>query len=471
MAEQDDVMSPIGMVKVLEQELAGRQVLLQRLQDYHDGKHRLAFTSQKFRDAFGGMFSAFADNWCQLVVDAVEERLNVEGFRYGADPKSDKDAWLIWQANGLDAESQLAHSEALIKGDAYAIVWGDDEGNPKISIESPRDVVVAFAPGNRKKRVAALKRWRDDDGYHCTLFTADFVYKFDKDDNSVNADWKPAMTTTEPWPLPNPLGIVPVVPITNRASLTSSYGVSEFLNVIPQQDAVNKLVADMLIASEYIAYPQRYVTGMEIPIDENTGRAIAPFNISADKLLVAEDPAAKFGSLTAGDLQNYVTGIETLVQHIASQTRTPPHYFYLNGNFPSGDAIKSAETGLVAKTRRKMRFFGESWEEVMRLCFKVLNDPRGDVTTTETVWADPEYRSEAELADALLKRSAIGVPRQQLWEDAGYSQTQIARFQSMEAGDILNQALAAQPQTTAVSPVGTVEPVPVTPLKPEEPKQ
>jgi hypothetical protein len=449
MAEQDDMMSPIGMVKVLEQELASRQVLLQRLQDYHDGKHRLAFTSQKFRDAFGGMFASFADNWCQLVVDAVEERLNVEGFRYGTDPKADKDAWLIWQANSLDAESQLAHSESLIKGDAFAIVWGDDNGQPKVSIESPRDVVVAYEPGNRRRRIAALKKWRDEDGYHCTLFTPNFVYKYDKDDQDVNGDWKPYLTTTEPWPLRNPLGVVPVVPVTNRGSLTSSYGVSEFLNVIPQQDAVNKLLADMLIASEYIAYPQRYVTGMEIPVDENTGRPIAPFNVSLDKLLVAEDPAAKFGSLTAGDLQNYVTGIETLVQHIASQTRTPPHYFYLGGNFPSGDAIKSAETGLVAKTRRKMRFYGEAWEEVMRLCFKVLGDPRGNETTTETIWADPEYRSESELADALIKRSAIGVPRQQLWEDAGYTQTQIARFKAMEASDTLfGLAPISSPATT-----------------------
>jgi hypothetical protein len=458
MAEQDDMMSPIGMVKVLEQELASRQVLLQRLQDYHDGKHRLAFTSQKFRDAFGGMFASFADNWCQLVVDAVEERLNVEGFRYGTDPNADKDAWLIWQANSLDAESQLAHSESLIKGDAFAIVWGDDNGQPKVSIESPRDVVVAYEPGNRRRRIAALKKWRDEDGYHCTLFTPNFVYKYDKDDQDVNGDWKPYLTTTEPWPLPNPLGVVPVVPVTNRGSLTSSYGVSEFLNVIPQQDAVNKLLADMLIASEYIAYPQRYVTGMEIPVDENTGRPIAPFNVSLDKLLVAEDPAAKFGSLTAGDLQNYVTGIETLVQHIASQTRTPPHYFYLGGNFPSGDAIKSAETGLVAKTRRKMRFYGEAWEEVMRLCFKVLGDPRGNETTTETIWADPEYRSESELADALIKRSAIGVPRQQLWEDAGYTQTQISRFKAMEAEDTLNQALNITPNVpsaTSGSPVAT----------------
>lgn len=441
MAEDDAPQTPLEMVRSLEEELASRQVTLARLQDYHDGKHRLAFTSQKFRESFGGMFSAFADNWCQLVVDAVEERLNVEGFRHGTDPNADKDAWAIWQRNCLDADSQLAHSEALIKGDSYAIVWGDDDGQPKVSIESPRDVIVAYAPGDRKIRVAALKRWRDDDGYHATLFTPNFVYKYEREDN-VNADWEPDTDDNEPWPLVNPLGIVPVVPLVNRASLTSAYGVSEFMNVIPQQDAVNKLLADMLIASEYIAFPQRYVTGLELPEDEN-GHVKAPFQIALDKLLIAEDPNARFGTLTAGDLSNYVTGIETLVQHIASQTRTPPHYFYLGGNFPSGDAIKSAETGLVAKARRKMRFFGESWEEVMRLCFKVLDDPRGDITDGETIWGDPEYRSEAELADALIKRSAIGVPRQQLWEDAGYSQTQISRFHSMEASDMLSSILNA----------------------------
>jgi hypothetical protein len=434
--------SPIELVAILEQQLASRQSDLQRLQDYHDGKHRLAFTSQKFREAFGGMFSAFSDNWCALVVDAVEERLNVEGFRYGSDPNADGDAWKIWQTNNLDADSQLAHSEALIKGDSYAIVWGDKDGQPKISIESPRDVIVAYAPGNRKHRIAALKRWRTEKGYHATLFLPDAVYKFKKDD-SATGKWVPDIDMNEPWPLANPLGVVPVVQLSNRASLTSDFGVSEIIGIIPQQDAVNKLLADMMIASEYIAYPQRYVTGLEIPIDEATGRPIAPFNISMDKLLVAEDPAAKFGSLTAGDLSNYVHGIELLVQHIASQTRTPPHYFYLSGNFPSGDAIKSAETGLVAKAKRKMRFFGEGWEEVMRLSFKVLGDPRGDIAGTETIWADPEYRSEAELADALIKRSALGVPRQQLWEDAGYSQTQISRFKAFEAEDALNNILGA----------------------------
>jgi hypothetical protein len=57
MAEDDAPQTPLDMLTVLEKELAARQVTLTRLQDYHDGKHRLAFTSEKFRQAFGGMFS------------------------------------------------------------------------------------------------------------------------------------------------------------------------------------------------------------------------------------------------------------------------------------------------------------------------------------------------------------------------------------------------------------------------------
>lgn len=49
----------------------------------------------------------------------------------------------------------------------------------------------------------------------------------------------------------------------------------------------------------------------------------------------------------------------------------------------------------------------------------------------ETIWTDPESRSEAEHTDSLLKKMSMGVPLHQLWEDAGYSQQQIARFREL----------------------------------------
>ena len=441
--------SPLDTATKLLALLQNREADLKRLQDYYDGRHRLAFSSQKFRNAFGGLFSAFADNWMPLVVDAVEERLNVEGFRYGTNPEADEGAWAIWQKCGLDAKSQLGHSTSLILGDSYAVVWGDGDNEPTVDVFSPHDVIVAYDPSNRTKRIAALRRFSDDNGLHVILFMPNFVYKWAQ----VKGDstWREEFDIDEPWPLPNPIGEVPVVQFSNRPAIGSDFGTSEFKSVIPQQDAANKLLADMLVASEFAAFPQRWATGLELPVDDQ-GNVKQPFEISVDKLLISEDSDTKFGVMPAGDLQNYIKGVELLVQHIASQTRTPPHYFYLSGNFPSGDAIKSAETGLVAKSRRKMRFFGEAWEEVMRLCFVVKGDERADVTNAETVWGDPEYRSESELADALVKRAAIGVPRQQLWEDAGYTQVQISRFNAMDEQDKANSLLAP----VAIPKVGNV---------------
>ena len=65
-----------------------------------------------------------------------------------------------------------------------------------------------------------------------------------------------------------------------------------------------------------------------------------------------------------------------LIQHVAAQTRTPPHYLLgAMGSFPSGESLKATETGLVAKVRRKMLSFGEGWEEAMRLAFAVEGEP------------------------------------------------------------------------------------------------
>jgi hypothetical protein len=76
-----------------------------------------------------------------------------------------------------------------------------------------------------------------------------------------------------------------------------------------------------------------------------------------------------------------------------------------------------------------MRSFSEGWEEVMRIAFAVLGDQeRATAYDAEVIWANPAYRSESALVDALLKLSTLGVPKEQLWADAGYTPQQIERF-------------------------------------------
>ncbi len=446
---EHETFSPLWWVTRLEKKLQARRRELQRYQDYYDGKHPLVFASAKFRKAFGGLFSEFADNWCEIVVDAVEERLNVEGFRFpqsdDAQAESDTDAWRIWQANQLDAESQMAHTTALVKCESSAIIdpWRSPRGSdaPLITIEDPLEVIVEHEPGNRRNRAAALKIWRDEweSRMLATLYLPDAIYKFRSATRieytksaSATTRWAKREVPGEAWPLPNPLGALLVVPLRNRPTLAGA-GRSEIAKVLPIQDGINKLVADMFVASEYAAFKQRWVTGMEIPTDPETGKQIEPFETAVNRLWMEENPEARFGEFTASDLSNFTNAIQMLVGHVASQTRTPPHYLNPAADRLSGESIKAAETGLVAKTRRKFRHFGEGWEEVLRVAFMVLDDPRADVLNSETIWADPESRSEAEHVDAVAKKKALDVPTAQLWEDLGYSPTQIENFETMRA--------------------------------------
>lgn len=450
MAELEDA---LWWIAKLEKRLDDDVAAFRKYDNYYEGNHRLAFATPKYADTFGDTFAAFADNWCDLVVDAVEERLGVEGFRLD-DSQSDKEAWRIWQANNLDAESQVAHIEALVHGRAYVIVWGNDndDSTPVITIEHPREVVVASAAGNRRRRLAALKRYMDDDGYNrASLYTPEYLWKF-RSEAKVRSDgtggktkWVPLELDDEQWPLPNPMGVVPVVPIVNRRRLLND-GVSEIARIIPVQDAINKTVADMLVASEFGAAPQRWATGMTTPVNPVNGQPLPDlFPNLVSRLWTSKDSKTTFGQFPQTDLKVFVNAVEMLVQHVASQTRTPPHYFYLSGQFPSGESIKSAETGLVAKVRRKQRHFGESWEEVLRLAFLANGDEgRASVQHTETLWADPESRSESEHTDAVVKQKALGVPDEALWEELGKTPQQIDRYRELIA--------TSQAEPTAATP-------------------
>lgn len=472
--------TPDWWLATLSARLDAQQPAWQRFTDYYAGHQPLAFATSKFREAFGNLFRAFANNWCALVVDASVERLTVQGFRFGDDTTADADAWAIWQTSSLDAGSRLAHTEAVKTGSAYLLVSppDGDGGRSRITPESSAECVVALDPADPRHRLAGLKRWTRDDGvWLATLYLPDSVHRFE----SRRAVTAVTMQGTKERPpggwipradqldsiVPNAAGVVPLIPLANNPQLATG-GQSDLVGVLPLQDAVNKLVSDMIVASEYAAFRQRWATGLEVPTDPTTGVPLKSAELKAamSRLWAVDDPNAKFGEFEASDLSNYVKAVEMLVQHVAAQTRTPPHYLLgQSGAFPSGESLKSTETGLVAKVKAKQATFGEAWEEGIRVAFAYEGDSgRASVPDVETIWADPESRTEGEHVDALLKMQTLGVPQEALWERAGFSPTEIARFRSMQTADALLlggqffQADPADPGVPVAAPGATPTP-------------
>jgi hypothetical protein len=442
---------PAVLVKTMNDALVERLPRVALYVGYYRGQHRIAFATSKWRDTFGMLFDTLADNWSQIVVDAAVERLKVEGFRFGpGDDSADDEAWAIWQANYLDADSLIAHTQACMTGLAYLLVTPTaDPETPRITVEAPEQVIAFTSPRDRRRRIAALKSWLDEEGNgRSVLYLPDEFIPFIRPKRLKT--W-----TQDGNAIPNPIGEVPVVPMLNNPTVLGD-GMSDLNVMLSLQDAVNKLLADMLVNSEYVAFPQRYVTGLNLPIDPETGQVYDRtkfaqlFLAGPNRVWVAESKDVSFGALPTEDGGGYVRQIEMLIQHIAAQTRTPPHYLTAGlGQWPSGDSLKASEAGLVAKVKRKQVTFGEAWEEAMRLAFAFKGDTaRARASQVETIWADPEQRSEGQLVDALVKMAGLGMPLDAIFERYGATPQERARW---------NAAIAAAPPVPQAITTGGTE--------------
>jgi len=450
-----DPQDPAWWLAVLSERLAVRAPRYRKRIDYYRGRHELRFLTDKYREAFGHWLRHVSDNWCSVVIDAVVERMAVEGFRFGSDADADRQAWDIWQANALDVYSDDLHTLMLCCGEAATIVEAPeaDGGLPVVTVENPLEVTVYGTPRNR---VAALKRSRGFDGHiYATVYLPDakFFYVSEKPIDPGQAAYA---RFEEDGSESNPLGVVNVVPFRNVgaavADTTLEPAPSDLDPVMPMQDTINKLVADLMIDAEFAAFKQKVFIGVNAATDAE-GRPLTSVESAANRIITLTNEDAKVAEFSAADPTGLIKAIEMRNQQVCAIARIPPYYLLgQSGTFPSGESLKAAETGVVRKTTRRCRVASESWEITQRLAFGWLGDrARAGAYNAETIWANPETRSDAVVADAMTKKRDVGIPLQQLEEDAGYTPTQIERMDRMreEESSAGTQPTAATEPTAA----------------------
>ena len=432
--------SPAAWLELLERRLHDRWNEWSLYDDYYEGDHRLASWLRRVRRAFQGtvlgtLLDGLTDNYMQLVVDAAAERMRVQGFRFGDTEKYDADAWALWQANNLDGAANMLHTEAIKLGESYWLVQPNGD-TPRITCEHPSQVIVAHAPGDRTQRLAALKKWSEDGYFHANVYLPAGVVKYrskDKVPEGQPSNWVQLET------VPNRLGEVPVIPIANNPSMLRGGRSDLAFGAISLQDQIAKTVADLLIGAEYHGLPQRVLLGVEAPRDEN-GRVISDMEGYRSRLWYFNSPDAKAHEFSQADLDGLRKSVDGFIGDLAAQTRIPIYYFRPQAiSNISAEALIGLDAGLVSKTDDKKAPFGEGHEEMMRLAFKSINpnDDRAKATSAETVWADTESRSHAQVVDAAMKKQALGVPFEQIMEDVGYSPQQVDRMVAMREAEAM----------------------------------
>lgn len=442
----------------LESRLRWRRRTTDLLDRYYHGRHRLAFATAKYEDAFGSLFGAWADNWCAVIADVPNERLKVEGFVAPGSKEVNEKAWSLWKDNDMPLYSATAHLGAIVTGHSYVLVdaTGEATDDTTINVWPSSNAIVRRDPITRKP-VSGMVTWVNDDGsVGAEVYLPSGAQRFRTKDKPAqrsritgsptpivpagvvgsggfeapggigslvpDASFVTAIEQTE-WLTDGPFtetgGEIPLVEFTNRPN-EMGLGRSDVADVLSLQDAINKLANDMIVASEFQAFRQRVLTGVEVPKNPETGQPLPSQQLEAamSRLWVFEPEGAKVHELNAADLGNWVTGIKELLLHLAAQTRTPPHYLLGQMVNISGDALAAAESGLVYRVEAKMTSFSCGWEEVLRLA---------GIEDAEVVWKNPERASFSIRADAVTKLSAdnLGLPIETLWRLLGFSPLEI----------------------------------------------
>ncbi|GFH34300.1 phage portal protein [Streptomyces pacificus] len=435
----------------------GEKPDLRLLDSYYEGEQPLSYLAPELEAEMDARIRQVVVNWPQLVVDSLEERLDVEGFRFPGEAEADGELWRIWQANRLDAGSHQGHLDALAMRRAYVIVGAreDDPDTPLITVESAMDVFAEHDP-RTGALAAAVKRWCEElpDGSeidHATLYLPQSTSWWTKDKagawvEDVDAEGESRRDS-------HGLGEVPVVPLANRARLKKPGGVSELKAVIPLSDAACKIATDMMVSAEYHATPRRVAFGFgEEDFQDQDGRPVSAFSRIIGRVWATErrrgsgeDGGADVVQFPEAQLKNFHDTINQLARLVASLAGLPPHFLgYSSENPASADAIRSSESRLVKRAERRQREWGEAWEQVMRLALRIRDgvwDPR--VMSLETIWRDASTPTVAQKADAAVKlHTAKIVPLRQTREDMGYTQAQIARME--EADEAAAQSAMAR---------------------------
>lgn len=449
-------MEDVDLAAKLRERLGSDRTDLEKFERYYNGRQPLAYMHPDLQRELAPRIQQVVINWPQLVVDSVEERLDVEGFRLAGDAGLADRLWGWWQANDLDVTSQEAHLDALSMGRAYVIVGArEDSEVPLVTVESPLQVATLLDPATRKV-TAAIKHWRDDDDgtQFTTLYLPDRTVWF-KADSVTNAKWYLDREDV------HNLGRVMVTPIVNRGRTLDRDGSPEFGPIIPLSDAACKIATDMMVSADFNAIPRTIAYGStEDDFKDASGRVVSRWEKIAGRIWAVAGTKAEseVAQLPAADLRNFHDTINSLAKLAGALAALPPHYMgWTDANPASAEGIHAATMRLVKRCERKTRGFGGAWEDVARNMLLVADGSLpSDADRLESIWRDPSTPTLASEADAWVKLAAgLGIPPRALWSKIpGVTQTEADRWVALAEAD---RVAVARAQASAFGVNGPVD--------------
>ena len=459
---QNQVRIDTAITRTLFQELTQEWGDLKKFRDYYNGEQSLVFGSEKFKEFFPN-FKGFEDNWCQVVIDAVADKIKLIGIDLDSSEEEDNEVdsieenplskriWDVLRDNDIDEQQGDLTEGTLVEGRAAVIVWPDEILGARVDWNPAQLIKVRYSEEDYKKIDFAVKRWETPAGeIRVNVYDDREVRKYVESrtnqlqdpskagiaalipDMAPSQGLQPRFTLGESWPLPHDFKMVPVVEFLNKRG-------SELSDVIPLQDAINYLITAGFIAADFNAVKQKvFFTHLKAPVG---GWKSEPGRVWHLAPMVDSDGKITHGMMDQFDeseLGQYRTFVEMILQHLALTSKTPVRMFFKSdrsgrGDAPSGESQLVEDEPLLDKCDDRETRMGNKWFQVVKLIAKALGE-NGPIRG-EMVWQDHRSKYRSALLDEAIKlanaKAGLGLPIHWVVKRLGLSPEELVELQAM----------------------------------------
>lgn len=428
-------MNTIAELVVLRSEKA---TLHEASRKYYDSKMAPRYLNKRMRDFFLKN-PHYTRNWMAIVVDAVRNKLELEGFTVGDDDKRAEALNSWWDSRRMaqiaDAVHEYAHScgEAVLIGEAV-------NDQPRVYLQDPSAVVIVYDNVDPLRIVQAAKFfvrnkrhmlgvWAQENEGDPVIYaeyegdTESTTGKNSKANSTTKAAIAAAMTytSTSDEPLLLPWDSIPVWHF-RRSMLDIK---PEFHKVTDLQDSINKTFTAQGYTIDAAATKQRWaITDADLSVHEKLG----PGDILTIPPGETGTQNAAVGEFAAEDLRQFGDCMTEDSLAIAMITQTPLQYFSPTaGTNLSGEALQAMESPLVSKVRRYQRMHAPVWEDMAAWVLTVLRQKTntGEVTAN---YADPRTKLAAAQASERQMNVAAGIPIEWQLRQEGVRESEIDKL-------------------------------------------
>lgn len=429
---------------------------------YYNGKNRIKNLAIAVPNSLSNISEVVG--WPQKAVDVLAARVQFDGFVTTGDDRDPLGLDTILDENNFAVELSEAVRSALTHSCAFLNIFqtenydGLDSGicvqfrsalwETGIWSWQKRglDYALAVTDTDNARQVV------DDQMIPTELimYTPDETLKIDRADDG-------SYEVTES--VRNPLGHVPVYPITYHQDLERPFGRSRISReVMSLTDTAMRTMLRMEVSAEFYSSPQRYLIGLdESPVDKN-GKPLTAWEASISKMLNLtrgeNGEMPQVGQFAQMTMQPHADMLRTLAGRMSGATGVPMSQLgVMTDSGPSSaDAIAAQESELVVEARDACRSIGMQLKRAARDIAVLNGTPKDDpqLAALSVNWRDPERPSQAAVSDAVTKQIQA-IP----WladstvtlEKLGYTDSDITRLLSdkrrQESRDTLATLLTA----------------------------